>query len=162
MKAGEQRVRDIQLHIVCTSPGQATTVTTESDWGFAGTLDLVAYVNGKLTTIDHKAAKGIYRDSPPQVASYDYAYNFMVERGLIKGEQTEGSAILRLDKETGFPDYRSYSREQTDEQFGVFVGLCITWHSLETIKENEKVRKKEQRDREKTEKKIIEKTEDPY
>ena len=125
------------------------------DWGYAGRLDLVAYVNGKLTTIDHKAAKGIYEDGPLQVASYDYAYDDMVEKGILETPgPTEGSAILRLDKETGLPEYREYSKELTMEYFREFKWDCCAWHEERIRKENQKARKKES--------KGIKKTEDPY
>ena len=131
--------------------------------GCAGRLDLVAYVNERLTTIDLKAAKGIYADGPLQVAAYDFGYNSMVEGGLLQAPgPTVASAILRLDKETGMPEYVEYSRDQTDDYFKGFSMLCGFWHMDKERKENDKIRKKEQRDREKAEKKIIEKTEDPY
>ena len=130
--------------------------------GYAGRLDLVAYVNGKLTTIDHKAAKGIYEDGPLQVASYDYAYDDMVEKGILEAPgPTEASAILRLDKETGFPDYREYTKELTLDYFREFGFYCCAWHADRVRKENERIRKKERRESEKEEKKV-KKTEDPY
>jgi len=133
------------------------------EWGYAGRLDLVAYVNGVLTTIDHKAAKGIYEDGPLQVASYDYAYDEMVEKGRLDTPgPTEASAILRLDKETGMPEYKEYSKGLTLDYFREFSFYCCGWHADRLRKENDKIRKKEQREREKAEKKIIEKTEDPY
>jgi len=135
----------------------------EEKLGYAGRLDLVAHVNGKLTTIDHKAAKGIYEDGPLQVASYDYAYDDMVENGILNAPgPTEASAILRLDKETGFPEYREYSKELTIEYFREFKWHCCAWHEERIRKKNQKARKKEQREREKEEKKKPKKTEDPY
>ena len=128
---------------------------------FIGRLDLKAYVNEKLTIIDHKAAKGIYNDAPLQVAAYDYAHNFMIENGLLEGQPSEASAILRLDKETGMPEYVEYSRDQTDDNFNSFSLLCGFWHMDKQRKENERFRKQEQREREK-EKKKVKKTEDPY
>ena len=124
-------------------------------WGYAGRLDLVAYVKGKLTTIDHKAAKGIYEDGPLQVASYDYGYNDMVENGILETPgPTEASAILRLDKETGLPEYREYSKELTMEYFREFKWDCCAWHEERIRKKNQKARKKAA--------KGIKKTEDPY
>ena len=122
---------------------------------FIGRLDLKAYVNGKLTIIDHKAAKGIYNDAPLQVAAYDYASNFMIENNLLEGQPSEGSAILRLDKETGMPEYVEYSRDQTDDNFHSFSLLCAYWHMDKQRKENERFRKEDQREREKEEKKAI-------
>jgi len=124
------------------------------EFGFAGRLDLVAYVNEKLTTIDLKAATGIYDDSPLQIAAYDLGYNNGIERGEREGPHTEGSAILRLDKETGMPEYREYTRDQTDDYFNCFSMLCGFWHMDKIRKENERFRKKTA--------KGIKKTEDPY
>ena len=131
------------------------------EFGFAGRLDLVAYVNEKLTTIDLKAATGIYDDSPLQIAAYDLGYNNGIERGEREGPHTEGSAILRLDKETGMPEYREYTRDQTDDYFNCFSMLCGFWHMDKQRKENERIRKQEQREKVKEEKKA-KKTEDPY
>ena len=141
-----------------------------SDFGLDGTpeifyigkLDVKSFVNNRLLIIDLKAAKGIYNDHPIQVAAYDYAHNQMVENGLLEGPQTEGTAILRLDKETGFPEFVEYNREQTDEYFQCFAHLCGYVHMDRRRRENDKARKKEQREREKEEKKKPKKTEDPY
>jgi hypothetical protein len=62
---------------------------------YAGTFDMVAEVDGKKTLIDFKAAKAIYPEYRYQIAAYWLAYPGIIER----------SGILRLDKETGFPEY---------------------------------------------------------
>jgi hypothetical protein len=113
------------------------------EWGWRGRLDLVAYVGSVLTTIDLKAAKGIYADAPLQVAAYDYAYDDMVEKGILDlPGPTEQSAILRLDKETGMPDFHVYSKAQTLDNFRRFGFLCCYCHATRIGKENEKNRKK--------------------
>ena len=122
---------------------------------YIGKLDVVSFVNKRLLTIDLKAAKGIYDDFPIQVAAYDYALNQMIEQGHLEGDETEGTAILRLDKETGMPEFVEYSREQTDEYFQCFAHLCAYVHMDRRRRENDKFRKAEA-------KKKPEKEEDPY
>jgi len=112
-------------------------------WGWRGRLDVVAFVNGILTTIDLKAANGIYYDGPLQVAAYDYAYDDMVEKGILETPgPTDASAILRLDKETGMPEYKSYSKELTLDYFREFGFYCCGCHAARIRKDNEQARKK--------------------
>lgn len=116
-------------------------------WGWKGRLDVVAYVRGILNTIDLKAAKDVYRDAPLQVASYDYAYDDMVEKGLLDTPgPTDGTIILRLDKETGYPDPREYTKEQTLDHFRCFGFLCCYWHSDQMRKEKSKKIPKKKKD----------------
>lgn len=130
-----------------------------NQWGYAGRLDLVAYVNGILTTIDHKSAKGIYADAPLQIAAYDYALNDMFDKSIIDiPAPTDQVAILRLDKETGFPEFHPYTKDQAMDYFKCFGFLCCYWHADRQRKENERARKKEVKEKEKAN----EKEEDPY
>jgi len=98
--------------------------------GYAGTMDVRAYVDGLRTTIDLKAAKGIYEDAPLQVASYDFAYR---ERFPKMG--SDGAAILRLDKVGGFPEYRFYPPDEVEYYINEFGFLCSIWHIQRTRKE---------------------------
>jgi genome maintenance exonuclease 1 len=66
--------------------------------GFAGTLDLLARVNGVLTEISVKTAKAIYPDNFMQSKGYVTA---LVEMGYLP--PTGGSLILRLPKNVEDP-----------------------------------------------------------
>lgn len=109
-------------------PAIELMVWSKEAGGYAGTLDLVAYVRdpGKahhdLTVIDFKTAKGIYPDMAMQVSSYFYAF---IERW---GIQPIRSAIVRLDKETGFPEYCPFTDEENERAFRKFKLLCQLYH----------------------------------
>jgi len=67
---------------------------------WAGTLDYDGWFDGKKYIIDFKTSKAHYSDEHgPQIAAY---------RSCIF--DIEGSGILRLDKETGYPDFKDYSK----------------------------------------------------
>ena len=67
---------------------------------WAGTLDFYGTMNGKLYVIDFKTSKAHYMaEMGAQIAAYR----------SCKPEAV-GSGILRLDKETGYPDWKDYSK----------------------------------------------------
>jgi hypothetical protein len=72
--------------------------------GYAGTCDAVALVNGVRYLIDFKTSKSIYDEYKTQLAAYLRAYN------LTNSEQIERVGILRLDKETGEPEFKDCSK----------------------------------------------------
>jgi PD-(D/E)XK nuclease superfamily len=83
---------------------------------FGGTIDAVGNVGNQLCLLDWKTSKGIYDDYFVQVAAYAMLWeeNFP-DRPLLGGYH-----ILRIDKETGDYDHRSYeygSMEDGQDQF---------------------------------------------
>lgn len=68
--------------------------------GWAGTLDIIAYVDDKLSLIDIKTSKGFYDTMELQLAAYSMGYEY------IEKEKLERRYILRLDKKTGNPFFR--------------------------------------------------------
>jgi len=67
--------------------------------GYAGTLDLKCKLDSIMYVIDFKTSKDIYIDDyGPQVAAY-----------RATQRDCGNSGILRLDKETGIPDWRDTS-----------------------------------------------------
>lgn len=75
---------------------------------YAGTLDMVAYLRlpkwkkDKLYLIDVKAAKGHYDDHGYQAAAYAECLPYKVD----------GIGVLRLDKVTGQPDFKCYTKRR--------------------------------------------------
>lgn len=91
-------------------------------WGdrWAGTLDMVCMLNGKKYVVDFKTSKAFYMtEMGAQVAAY---------RSCVPG--AEGSGILRLDKETGMPEFKDFSKryERDLEVFGKMVELYLLKH----------------------------------
>lgn len=96
---------------------------------FAGTLDLIAKMkNGKIYVIDFKSSKGFYDGYGKQIAAYLYARmekkdnnQFECEFNSDNGSWTktitqipveiEGMGILRLDKITGLPEFKDYTKQ---------------------------------------------------
>lgn len=90
--------------------------------GWAGTLDFYGYYKNKLYVIDWKTSASHYPEQyGPQVAAYRY--------GLYKmGYKIQGSGILRIDKETGIPDWQDYSNRYIKDLlvFNAMVKLYMT------------------------------------
>lgn len=72
---------------------------------YAGTLDALATIDGVLYVVDFKTSKAHYKDYALQIAGYTQAYNAMRNDLFVKH-----AGILRLDKETGLPDFKDYSK----------------------------------------------------
>ena len=83
--------------------------------GFAGTLDAICMFDGKKYLIDFKSSKGFYDGFDMQLAAYRIG-------AAENGHQTEGCGILRLDKETGNPEWKDYSEVQ-DQAGAAFLAL---------------------------------------
>lgn len=68
-------------------------------YGYAGTMDLLAYVNGVLTVLDWKSGKAIYPESYLQNAAYRHAI-----REMGHGDPAQG-IIVRLPKIETDPEF---------------------------------------------------------
>ena len=89
---------------------------------WAGTLDLRCNLNGVPYVIDFKTSKAIYAsDYGPQIAAYRSTF------GMI-----EGCGILRLDKETGLPEWKDFSKRYESDLniFNKMVELFMTRHKI--------------------------------
>ena len=96
LSADEYRalVKFAEWDAVTTPEYIATEKTVISKrYGFAGTLDCLARIDGKLVLIDWKTGKGIYTSYFLQVAALRQA---AVEEGLIKADEECGTAILQV------------------------------------------------------------------
>ena len=69
-------------------------------WG--GKMDYLGYFNDKLYVIDWKSSKAHYPEMRYQVAAYRSAVD--------SKKATQGCGILRLDKETGLPDWKDTTK----------------------------------------------------
>ncbi len=104
--------------------------------GYAGTLDVIAEVNGIITCIDFKSSKAIYNEHITQVCAYKYARESM--KGDYSIEGPNGSyerkydpveirqvGILRLDKETGLPEWKLIDdKERIKREYKAFQALA--------------------------------------
>ena len=89
---------------------------------WAGTLDLRCLLNGESYVIDFKTSKAIYaNDYGPQIAAYRSTF-----------DAVGGCGILRLDKETGLPEWKDFSdRYKKDlKVFNKMVELYMLRHKI--------------------------------
>ncbi len=103
--------------------------------GYAGTLDAIAEVNGVITCIDFKSSKAIYEEYITQVCAYKFARESMSGEYIIKGRETEWTkgyepvkivnvGILRLDKETGMPEWKLIDNpDKIEREYKAFQAL---------------------------------------
>lgn len=80
---------------------------------YAGTVDLVAEIDGALTIVDYKSGKAIYRDYFLQMGAYSYAYTEET------GREADRLMVVRLPKavEDGF-------EARDNEYFSLSVKRC--------------------------------------
>jgi len=115
------------------------TVWSLRGGGYAGTLDHLWYVGSPLFVVDIKTGKRVFDDQPMQLASYFFA---AIERPVLKGLIPEEAAILRLDKETGMPEFHHIPRPQLILEQEKFIRLVEFWHINQKVKEIKKSIKK--------------------
>lgn len=85
--------------------------------GYAGTLDILCNLDGKIYVVDLKTSTGIYPDMALQLAAY---------RAAVDGE-VEGHGVLRLDKVTGLPEWKDFSATYKKD-LQAFLLLRDFWH----------------------------------
>ena len=117
-------------------------VISESFGGYIGRPDSISFVDDKLFLIDVKTSKAVYDGFPQQVAAYDHA-----AAETLKGLSTDGTAILRLDKETGYPFFHPFTKEQTEDYLQEFGLWCLIWHTKDKRRERENEAWEREKDR---------------
>ena len=94
-------------------------------YGYAGTADLLAEVNGVLTLVDWKTGKSVYREAHLQNAAYRQAVR---EMGL--GDPQQG-LILRLPKSTEDPNFEAVAARDEGESFITFLTAKKLWTDMQ-------------------------------
>lgn len=95
---------------------------------YAGTLDLIARVNGELTVVDFKTSKAVYPEAFLQIAAYAKAI------GEMGHEEPKVGMILRLPKTEDDPGFEAVpvpceekKIPDLDSCFGSFLHVCEMW-----------------------------------
>lgn len=88
---------------------------------FAGTLDLVADVNGRETVIDFKTGKAIYAEAHLQNVAYQEAYAEMGHGRVAAG------LVLRLPKQLGDPSFEVGHVPACPTLYPSFLALRQVW-----------------------------------
>jgi hypothetical protein len=90
-------------------------------YGYAGTMDLLARVNGTLTLVDFKSGKAVYPESFLQSAAYSVALG---EMGYVLPAE---ALIVRLPKVDTDPDFEVVTVPPVTELFPVFLAVKELW-----------------------------------
>lgn len=70
------------LDVFNPHPVLTEVVVYNLDYGYAGTLDLVADMGGERWLLDLKTAKGVYSETAYQLAAYRYATHYLDGEGI--------------------------------------------------------------------------------
>jgi len=89
--------------------------------GFAGTMDLLARVNGRPTLIDFKTGKSVYGEAFLQNAAYQHALEEMGHGAITDG------LIVRLPKVETDPEFEAVPVPPRDQLFPVFLSCLHVW-----------------------------------
>jgi hypothetical protein len=108
-------------YTVSLKPVMVETALYSTVHGYAGTMDLLAYVDGVLTLGDYKTGKAIYPESFLQSAAYQVA---LAEMGHPVPTQ---ALILRLPKVETDPAFEVGLVPPVDELFPVFLATKRLW-----------------------------------
>jgi hypothetical protein len=96
-------------------------VVYSKDFGYAGTLDLVAEVEEVITVIDWKTGKGVYGEAHLQNAAYRHAF-----REMGHGNPEQG-LIVRLPKVETDPEFEVVKAKPEESQFRSFLDALTLW-----------------------------------
>lgn len=104
---------------------------------YAGTLDVVGEVDGKLAVVDWKTSKAIYDEMPLQAAAYAQAWAEMHD------ERVPDRWVIRLDKETGEFEPVRFPRETFRRDLSGFLAakaLHVTLNAMNTPRSTRSVK----------------------
>ena len=92
---------------------------------WAGMLDFVGWFNGKVYVVDWKTSKMFTKSMRYQVAAYRWACGESMLNNVI-----EGCGVLRIDKATGEPEWKDYSKsyEKDLKTFNAAVEFYMLSH----------------------------------
>lgn len=96
-------------------------VVWSSRFGYAGTLDLLAEVDGVLTVIDWKTGKAVYPEAHLQNAAYRTAI-----REMGHGDPKQG-IVVRLPKDVNDPQFEAVKADQEQSSFNSFLHVLELW-----------------------------------
>ncbi len=107
-------------------------------YGFAGTLDAIAVVNGVPFILDYKTSNYLGDEYKLQLAAYWLA---AMEMRLCQLEQPPRIGVLRLDKEDGSYEFRDFT-ENIQTRVKCFISLLDAYYLMKKrrLKNNRRVK----------------------
>lgn len=102
-------------------PVMVEQVVYSKKHGYAGTLDLLAEVDGVLTVIDWKTGKAVYAEAHLQNSAYRQAL-----REMGHGDPKQG-LIVRLPKVESDPDFEVVAARPENLMFPKFLDTMSVW-----------------------------------
>lgn len=99
-------------------------------YNYAGTMDFLAKIDGKLTVGDFKTSSGIWDEYFFQVAAYQQAYEEEYPEAKIDGQM-----IIRIGKDASFEIKEISSRDEYILNREAFVAALILYRRLKHMKE---------------------------
>jgi hypothetical protein len=118
--------------------------TVNTTYGYGGTLDAIfENRDGEIVIVDFKTSKAIFDEMWLQISAYRKAreetfgqYTIDFDRGEtatfsydLPKIEIEQSAILRLDKQTGMPEYVVRDSKKTTRDFTAFAHLTDFYYN---------------------------------
>lgn len=91
------------------------------EYGYAGTLDLVARVDGQVSVVDFKTSKAIYAESHLQNVAYQVALAEMGHEDVSRGY------IVRIPKNTTDPAFEAVECPPRAVLFPTFMSVLDAW-----------------------------------
>jgi ATP-dependent exoDNAse (exonuclease V) beta subunit len=102
------------------------SVVWNTQYGYAGTMDLLAEVNGVVTVLDWKTGKAVYPEAFLQNVAYRKAIRSMGHA------DPQAGLILRLPKTETDPDFEAVEVVASEEYlFGVFLSTMELWEWMQ-------------------------------
>jgi hypothetical protein len=98
----------------------------------AGQVDLIVYINGKLTLCDIKTSNGIDESYRYQVAAYKYMWEYMT------GIKIESCKILHLSKD--YDKFEIYNVKKLPQAWKTFKSICYLYDDMK-LKRDTKISK---------------------
>ncbi len=109
------------------------TMVHSAKYRYAGTMDAVAYRNGKVVALDWKTSNGLYPEYDLQVAAYAKALEEMT------GEPVSEAWAVRFGKTK--PEFEARRVEDLDTTFNAFRAALFLWRSIQGMKGKATTRK---------------------
>lgn len=107
---------------------EAERIVYSKKYKYAGILDAIAQINGKLVLVDYKTGSGIYPEMILQTAGYQQAYEEET------GKKVTARIIAHFDKETG--NFEEKELLNHKEDIRGFLSACALSNCIRKLKNN--------------------------